>query len=61
MNRILKVATIAATASLCAFAAEEKQATRPRQGSGGQAVTQGGGSLISCPSQTPTDVTGHCQ
>ena len=43
MNRILKIAAIVATTSLCAFAAEEKQATCPRQGSGGQAVTQGGG------------------
>ena len=30
-----------AAVTLCAFAAEEKQATCPRQGSGGQAVTQG--------------------
>ena len=43
MNRILKVATIAATASLCAFAAEEKQATRPRQGNDVQTAAQGGG------------------
>ena len=43
MNRMLKIAAIAVTASLCAFAAEEKQATSPRQGTGGQAATQGGG------------------
>ena len=43
MNRILKVAAIAATASLCAFAAEEKQATRPRQGNDVQPAAQGGG------------------
>ena len=43
MNWILRIAAIVATTSLCAFAAEEKQATCPRQGSGGQAVTQGGG------------------
>ena len=61
MNWILRIAAIVATTSLCAFAAEEKQATCPRQGSGGQAVTQGGGSPISCQSQTPTDVIGRCQ
>lgn len=43
MNRILKITAIVATTSLCAFAAEDKQSTSPRQGSGGQAAKQEGG------------------
>ena len=43
MNRILTIVAVATTASLCAFAAEEKPTTHLCQGSGGQAAKQEGG------------------